>query len=43
MNRGAEQRPNIMKANQLFGNATKFKYFQMMITKITSGTKLRAD
>jgi len=23
-----------MKANQLFGNATKFKYFQMVITKI---------
>jgi hypothetical protein len=42
MNRGAERR-NIMKGNQLFGNATKFKYFQIVITKIASGMELRAD
>jgi hypothetical protein len=43
MNRAAEQNLNIMKVNQLFGNAMKFKYIQMVITKITSGKKLRAD
>jgi hypothetical protein len=39
MNRAAEQNHNIMNANQPFGNATKFKNFQIGITKITGGKK----